>query len=263
MPITSGSRCIHSLFHLESPSVTLVVRTHHDPGTDPQFSYLPPHVAHDPFVTDLLAQRRNQVLNVLHRANDGSCLKRILEMIEVLDFERGFLILVECLDHLRLPGNWDQTIEAFQKRHGKLAAGVEATLKETARRKDVLNFRCSTTEPEHRLFLALLANVPTRADLFALVAQRFPKKSPVETVLRWAKELAEPSESGIKILDASFSAELDLAAEELVAALAYFMTGEVETPASSRRLSATKRKQVRDVFAASVLSILLPRSARR
>lgn len=259
MPITSGSRCIHSLFHLESPSVTIVIRTNHDPGTDPQFTYLPPHVAHDPFVTDRLAARRSQVLNVLHRANDGTCLKRILEMIDVLDFERGFLVLLECLDHLRLPGNWDQTIEAFREKHGKLAAGVEATLKETARRKDVLNLRGSTTEPEHRLFLALLANVPTPADLFKLVAERFPKKSPVETVLRWATELAEPEESAIRILDASFPAELDLSAEELIAALARFMTDK----AKGHALPRAKEKKVRAIFAASSLGILLAPPARR
>ena len=261
MPITSGSRCIHSLFHLESPSVTIVIRTNHDPGTDPQFSYLPPHVAHDPFITDRLAARRNQVLNVLHRANDGSCLPRILEMIEVLDFERGFLILLECVDHLRLPGNWDRTMKAFRNRHGKLAAGVEATLKETVRRKVILDLRGSTTEPEHRLFLALLANVPARADLFTLVAERFPKKPAIDTVLGWAKELTEVSDSEIKILDATFPAELAIGAEALITALACFMTGKVASPGLT--VSAAKQKQVRSIFAASSLGILLAPSARR
>src|ERR1700722_19855676 len=52
VPIDSGQRTIHSLFHLDSPSITVVVRTQHDPGTGPQFNYLPPHIAIDPYHSD-------------------------------------------------------------------------------------------------------------------------------------------------------------------------------------------------------------------
>ena len=38
VPIISGRRSIHSLFHLDTPSVTVVVRTQNDPGTGPQFN---------------------------------------------------------------------------------------------------------------------------------------------------------------------------------------------------------------------------------
>src|SRR5579872_7240447 len=68
MPIVSGQQTIHSLFHLDSPSVTVVVRTQHDPDTGPQFNYLPPHVAIDPLHHDLLTMRRNQLLDVLEQA---------------------------------------------------------------------------------------------------------------------------------------------------------------------------------------------------
>src|SRR5690606_15983271 len=54
VPIISGSKCIHSLFHLETPSVTVVVRTQNDPGTSPQFNFLPPHIALDPHLNDFL-----------------------------------------------------------------------------------------------------------------------------------------------------------------------------------------------------------------
>jgi hypothetical protein len=63
--IASGPQAIHSLFHLDSPSVTVVVRTQHDPGTGPQFNYLPPHIAFDPHFSDKLTMRRKQLLDVL------------------------------------------------------------------------------------------------------------------------------------------------------------------------------------------------------
>jgi len=37
--------------------VTVVVRTQNDPGTGPQFNYLPPHVAIDPHFSDKLTMR--------------------------------------------------------------------------------------------------------------------------------------------------------------------------------------------------------------
>ena len=60
VPIVSGPDCIHSLFHLDTPSITVVVRSQHDPGTGPQFNYLPPHIAMDPVFSDTLTMRRKQ-----------------------------------------------------------------------------------------------------------------------------------------------------------------------------------------------------------
>src|SRR3954449_11680736 len=71
VPIGSGQKDIHSLFHLDSPSVTVVVRTQHDPGTGPQFNYLPPHIAIDPHFSDKLTMRRKQLLDVLQQADDA------------------------------------------------------------------------------------------------------------------------------------------------------------------------------------------------
>ena len=93
VPIVSGSGCIHSLFHLDTPSVSVVVRTHTDPGTGPQFTYLPPHLAVDPFHHDALTARRKQLLDVLEQMEDPTYPALVMEMIEGLDFERGFFIL--------------------------------------------------------------------------------------------------------------------------------------------------------------------------
>jgi hypothetical protein len=53
-------------------------------------------------------------------------------------------------------------------------------------------------------------NAPTRDDLLSLVSQRFPKKDPLEIVLRWVQELTEVSDEGVTILDASFPESLDV-----------------------------------------------------
>src|SRR3954468_24888731 len=134
VPIVSGQRTVHSLFHLDSPSVTVVVRTQHDPGTGPQFNYLPPHIAIDPHFSDTLMMRRKQLLDVLEQAAESDYGELVTEMIADLDFERGFSVLHHCMGYLQQLNQWDPVLEAFETRHGPLAAGVGATLKEGVRR---------------------------------------------------------------------------------------------------------------------------------
>ena len=261
VPIVSGPQAIHSLFHLDSPSVTVVVRTQHDPGTGPQFNYLPPHVAIDPHFSDKLTMRRKQLLEVLGQTDDADYTGLVLEMIAELDFERGFSVLYHCMGSLQQLGEWEPILQAFEKKHGTLAAGVGASLKEDARRGVIKSLRGTIIEPEHRFFLALLMNAPTRDDLLALVAQRFPGEPPVETVLRWVDELTEASDEGVAILDASFpetvEVEPDAQPEVFLSALRHFLTRDKKLPPALRDLSAAEIKELRAVFAESSLGLLM------
>ncbi len=60
---------------------------------------------------------------------------------------------------------WEAAIKAFEKKHRALAAGVAETLQEEVRRNVIKDLRGTITEPEHRFFLALLMNAPSRSDL--------------------------------------------------------------------------------------------------
>jgi hypothetical protein len=261
VPIISGPQAIHSLFHLDSPSVTVVVRTQHDPGTGPQFNYLPPHVAIDPHHSDLLTARRNQLLDVLAQAEDPGYAPLVTGMIADLDFERGFHLLRHSMEYLQQLDEWGAVIEAFEKKHRPLAAGIAATLREEVRRGVIKGLRGSITEPEHRFFLALLMNAPTRADLLTLVAQRFPVQAPLGTILRWVKELTEISDDGVTLLDATFPLALDVEAdvqvELFLAAFGHFVKRDKKLPAQVRGVPASDLKQLRAVFARSALSVLL------
>lgn len=261
VPIISGQRCIHSLFHLDTPSITVVVRTQNDPGSSPQFNYLPPHIAMDPVFADFLTMRRKQLIDLLETIEDPTYPDLVFEMIAELDFERGFYILQHAMGHLRELGDWEAALTAFQEKHGTLAAGVGATLDECLRRDIIKGMRNSIAEPEHRFFLALLLNVSKRSDLLALVAQRFPEAAAVETVLRWAEELGETSECGTAILDAYFPEALEIPSEAqpdlFMAALRHFLVGAKKVPANLRALPAADLKQLRAVFAASSLRFLV------
>lgn len=261
VPIISGQRCIHSLFHLDTPSITVVVRTQHDPGTGPQFNYLPPHIALDPIFNDTLTMRRKQLLDVLEQTRDENYVALVLEMIAELDFERGFFILQHVMSQLQNLGAWETVLSSFQHKHGTLAAGVSDTLNENVRRDIIKDMRSSIGEPEHRFFLALLMNVTAQADLLALVAQRFPQAPPIDTVMRWAEELLEVSDYGIAILDAGFPETMDVEEDKqpgiLIAALRHFMTGGKKAPSVLSKLKPAALQSLKGAFAASTLRVLL------
>jgi hypothetical protein len=232
VPITSGRECIHSLFHLDTPSVTVVIRTHHDPGTGPQYNYLPPHIAINPLHSDPLTARRKQLLDVLEAIEDGNYATFVNEMMERLDFERGFNMLRHAMPRLKDLDEWDAVLAKFQNKHGELASGVPDTLEECLRRETISRLRHFIVNPEHRFFLALLVNVQKRSDIFMLISQRFPGSSPIATILGWAEELMEPNDFGISLLDASFPETLDIDIEEqsewLIVALRQALEGNAD-----------------------------------
>ena len=204
VPITSGRDCIHSLFHLDTPSVTVVVRTHHDPGTGPQFNYLPPHIGFDPVQGDALTMRRKQLIDVLETIDYEGYLGLVTGMIESLDFERGFHTLQHTMDRLQVLGEWESVLAKFQEKHGEIAEGVPATLAEALRRDAITQMRYQIGNPEHRFFLALVMNVENSKDIQALVAARYPEQPAIETILGWVDELIEPTEFGLSLFDAAF-----------------------------------------------------------
>lgn len=214
MPITSGRQCIHSLFHLDTPSITVVVRTHHDPGTGPQYNYLPPHIAINPMNSDALTARRKQLLDVMETIDDSNYAPYVNEMMGSLDFERGFNMLRHAMPRLQGLDEWDEALATFQNKHGELAVGVPETLAECLRRETISQLRHFIVNPEHRFFLALLVNIQKRSDIFALITQRFPGSSPIATILSWAEELMEFNDFGVCLLDASFPETLDIDIEE-------------------------------------------------
>jgi hypothetical protein len=253
--IQSGGGCIHSLFHLESPSLTVVVRTHSDPGSGPQFTYLPPHVAVDPFFTDALTSRRTQLLDVLEQREDPAYAELVRTMIADLDFERGFFVLQNCYQALRRLGEWERTWKVFARRHGTLARKIPPTLEEIARRDALVGLRATITHPPHRFFLALLLNVPDLRTLQMLIKERFGG-DPTRTIMQWAEELSETSEEGTWILDARFPEGIGIAQEHQLPRF-------LDTLHSCLRASPAGARRSRDAAADQAMRAALRRSALR
>jgi hypothetical protein len=208
-----------------------------------------------------LTNRRKQLLDVLEKTDDPTYPTLVLKMVENLDFERGFFILQNGMGYLRTLGRWEEIRHAFGLKHGRLAEFVTPTLDEIIRRDTLAELRGSVTELEHRFFLALLLNVPRRDIILSLVAQRFPG-APIDTIMRWAKELQGTSDATTWILDAEFPEHLFIPVQKqpevFLSALRHIMEdGKAADPSAGFSLVPTDIQLLRDAFICSSLKPLV------
>jgi len=261
--IVSGAGHIHSLFHLETPSVTVVVRTRCDPGTSPQFTYLPPHVALDPVQDDALTMRRKQLLDALERVGDPTYLELVLEMIGRLDFERGFFILQNAMTHLRGLGGWVPALEAFMLKHGELAKKVVPTLEEIVKRDELASWRRSIEDVNGRFLLALLMSVPTREKILEMLTQ-WSSEDAVETLMAIAQEMLEAVDGSVALLDAGWPFDLEMDEEDqplvLLEGLRHFVTGG-PPPEALQDLNKNEMELLMGSFRFTVWEVLRPQKS--
>ena len=214
-PIRSGDRFIHSLFHLARPSLTLVVRTARDAGTDPQYSYLHPGIAYDPFVTDDRASRLLRLLDVLDpRSTEATAL--LADLIERTDLGSVVAMLLHWFRlHPVDPDVADALFAIVARRHTGLAVSLRSAVQEVRRQALVIHRRRSIHRAEHRFFLALLLNVGDRAQILRFVEQQYPGADPIERITGWIEELVAAADGPGGTSDPDRT-EYDLGEAELV-----------------------------------------------
>jgi hypothetical protein len=236
-PIVAGQEFIHSLFHLDRPSVSLCLRTNGEPDSAPQWDYQPPGVARDPFYSDLALQKLDQVARLMLDAGDARAQRLLFEVIATSDLHTCMLVLERAhLNRMRhqvagfslapvAKDPMDTLVAAARRRHGDRVALVLAAMDERERQSNLIRRRAPVANPEHRFFLALLLNIPDRKKLVHLVKKRFPDREPIGTIVGWVKELA-----GTKLLGSAEPNVLGIADcdEEYVAVLAGLLSGHSE-----------------------------------
>lgn len=207
--IQPGERFIHSLFHLDRPSSTITVRTHVTPNNLPQYTYLKPCLATDPFFREQLTLKKLASITMLLRMNHPEAYPLISELISAADAQTTFLILTAVFEHLvnsareknfnapdvgdEAPDGWEAFHELFRTahaRHGSLINLLTPVLGEMQRQASIVELRTCVTGSEHRFFLALLLNVTDRIKVLDLVRQRFPDRNPIDAVCDWLRQFS-------------------------------------------------------------------------
>ncbi len=197
--IIAGKQLIHSTFHLDRPSLTVVVRTLGEANKQPQYSYLPPTIAYDSFAIVPSVQRRTQLLRMLlicgKRAEYGEIARHILgteDAYSVFQFLLSTFELIEDEDERQ-----DLLLTARVK-HGKLIDALQPALLQVERTNKIVAIREWVTNSDLQFFLALLLNIPERPAILNLIERRYPSRDPITTIVTWVRELSEMGVLGVR-----------------------------------------------------------------
>jgi hypothetical protein len=192
--IGSGDALIHSLFHLERPSVTLVARTYFDATAGPQYSFLRPGIAVDRSFRDERLPRMLQLAAMAWQTELPERRSLVAELLDGADLHSALLLLerIESLATLELPA----LLERLAQRDPASAPTLASAFAELGRQRLILEWRRQVRAPEHRFLLALLLNVERRDDILRLVAEHTGAADPIAQVVSWLGEMSPPDESG-------------------------------------------------------------------
>jgi hypothetical protein len=219
--IRAGRNFIHSLFHLDRPSVTITIRTQFTPSAALQYDYRKPHFALNPFFKNAVLNKKLQTIGLLLGMKHKHADAMISELLRASDFHTAYFVLAETFHQLQnnemdtlfgLSTGKDRfraILESCRETHGEVANLILPVLEEQARQKSIIERRGTITADAHRFFLALLLNVPSRQKILELVKQRYPAADPVETVLDWVEELGRTRVLGSKETNALGMPEFD------------------------------------------------------
>ena len=214
--ISSGPNGLaHALFHLDRPSVTLVVRTDADPDAAPQHALYPPALALAPHAQDRLEAPLQRWLAVLSGLEGRARLDHLLvDQLFELDFGRFARFALEFPDFGALLDRrtpWQQALgepsagrRRLVERFGaELAEVLMQAILEAQRCESLRRIRGDVTDPELRFFLALLLNARSRSHVFAAVRDRRPGDDPVAVcsaaLLRLADLQADPEHAELAV----------------------------------------------------------------
>lgn len=186
-PIEAGSAYIHSVFHLERPSVTLLVRTDIDVDAQPQYSYERPSFAWDPFLTTPWALRQVQLIELYRTIGHPEFEDITIRLLNRLDCHTAYRVLCSC----RSMGEplIERLLDGARDRHRELVDVWSDVFRERRREDFVIHKRGCVTDPELRFFLALMLNASTRGEVFALTAASYQASDPVAKVIDWLRQL--------------------------------------------------------------------------
>jgi hypothetical protein len=210
--IAHGDALIHSLFHLEHPSVSVVIRNRQAPDAGPQYGYFPPYLALDVFERHVWNRRAVDfakaavamglrdaagiVRAAIARADDLGALRVLSSMMEGAGLgEGGASAARGPSEEGGVAGQMlGVALDAVRQKFGALAEPLVISLEENHRRAELSVARGKARRPDHRYFLALLMNVPATARLLDLLRQAQPRADPIAQCAAWLGELTSGDE---------------------------------------------------------------------
>ena len=193
--ITAGGTFAHSLFHLERPSTTVVVRTRDYAGLAAQFVYFPPHVAFDGFYRPYARELQQEALAALAQMDADRYWQAFTGALREATVEETFHILH---DYVRRNDDADlgsapfvSALEHVTAKHGsRVAAQLERCMRWVRRERDLKSGRALARNADERFALGVLLNAHDRRQVLEYVRSRFPDRDPVDAFMAIFEQIA-------------------------------------------------------------------------
>jgi hypothetical protein len=196
-PIEAGGGFIHALFHLERPTVSIVVRNRSSGLLRPQYTYTAPGLGWDGLWTERGFTRRLQSLDVVVKLDPDEGRRLACEIITTAPLWEAFLVMRYWSQ--RQP--WDDVtfdlIDRFAQRAAVLGELIPTAMAHEVNVRRVLARRGMLHVLHQRVFLALLANLSDSEAITHVLQSLFPDSSPGDLLLDWVAELSSPRLRGV------------------------------------------------------------------
>ena len=259
--ILPGTAMIHSLFHLDSPSLTVVVRTPSVANASPQLSYERSGLAFDPHRDHEAGEKVRQLLDALWASEhlERAPLSEIALRRIGIDVAARIVLSIGA----RAPAEVrSRLIDILARRDAELAGLLSATLAQKDRDRLLVGLRSRTQSPQHRMLLALVLNLPDRDSIDAVLSQIAPGEAPEDWLWSAIRSMHDTTSQGSDRNILGFA--LNEASEQTIKLLLRGHPADVvsRTVAEHEELVEDARALCSALSALPVLSPLLePRSA--
>ncbi len=187
--IDSGAQFIHSLFHLERPSLTVVLRSITAVGAQPQLSYLQPSIAYDPNSPPEKLDKRREIVVLAYSAGWPEADELAHRYSAEADTSSRFTLLRRA-QHALPPDCFWQLFDVVIASDKRLERYGRPVFEELFRQDNLLLRRKDIVESDHRFFLALLINATSWSDIQAHLKRLFPDAEPAQLISNWVSILA-------------------------------------------------------------------------
>ncbi len=201
-PIIAGKQLIHSTFHLDRPSLTVVIRTLVEIDKLPQYSYLPPTIAYAQDNDIPSVKRRTQLLRMLLISGKHAEYNEIAH--HILGTEDAYSVFQFLLWTFELIEDEDERHNLFlaaRLKQPKLIEALQPALLQVERRNKIVAVRERVSSNDLQFFLALLLNLPERSAILGLIEQRYSSRDAITAILNWVRELSEMGVLGVRFPD--------------------------------------------------------------
>lgn len=191
--IHPGDEFIHSVFHLEHPSVTLCIRTLESRTPYPQCDFYPPYFARSPFYFCSVRNKRVAAIQTLAGMGHQECDAVVERTLANCDFQTAFEILRACwiaTGANQADSRFQSWLEVTRNTHPRWSNFIVPTFLETQRQGELVHRRSTVTQKDHRFFLAVFLTITDRQTMLDFVQREYPEHDPAQLLTGWLKELS-------------------------------------------------------------------------